>query len=43
MIILKSSHEIEQMRKAGKVNAEIFDGLKAFIRPGTTKIGRAHV
>lgn len=36
MIILKSSHEIEQMRKAGKVNAEIFDGLRAFIRPGTT-------
>lgn len=36
MIILKSSHEIELMRTAGKVNAEIFDGLRTFIKPGIT-------
>ena len=36
MIVIKSSHEIELMREAGKVNAEIFDGLLTVIRPGTT-------
>lgn len=36
MIVIKSSHEIELMREAGKVNAEIFDGLRTVIRPGTT-------
>ncbi len=36
MIVIKSSHEIELMREAGKVNTEIFDGLRTVIRPGTT-------
>ena len=36
MIVLKSPEEIELMRTAGKVNLEIFEGLKQFIRPGTT-------
>lgn len=36
MIVIKSSHEIELMRKAGKVNFEIFEGLRTFIKPGTT-------
>lgn len=36
MIVLKSSEEIELMRTAGKVNFEIFQGLKNFIKPGIT-------
>ena len=36
MIILKSSEEAELMRTAGRVNREIFDGLKTFIKPGIT-------
>lgn len=36
MIVLKSSDEIELMRTAGKVNFEIFEGLKRFIKPGIT-------
>lgn len=34
MIVLKSSEEVELMRTAGKVNAEIFEGLKQIIKPG---------
>ena len=34
MIILKSSEEVERMRTAGKVCAEIFEGLETIIRPG---------
>lgn len=34
MIILKSSEEVRLMRTAGKVNNEIFEGLKTFIKPG---------
>ncbi len=36
MIIIKSSNEIELMRKAGKVVAETFEILKEKIRPGIT-------
>lgn len=34
MIIVKSPEEIELMRSAGRVNKEIFDGLKDLIKPG---------
>lgn len=38
MIVLKSPDEIELMRTAGKVNFEIFEGLKGFIKPGITTL-----
>ncbi|MDY2959400.1 MAG: type I methionyl aminopeptidase [Hornefia sp.] len=38
MIVIKSSQEIELMRKAGKVNAEIFEGLRTFVKPGITTL-----
>lgn len=34
MIVLKSSEEADLMRAAGKVNAEVFEGLKQIIKPG---------
>src|SRR5512147_2401795 len=34
MIILKSRHEIEQMRKACLIVAEVLEGVSALIRPG---------
>ena len=34
MIVYKSSEEAGLMRIAGKVNMEIFEGLKSVIRPG---------
>lgn len=34
MIIIKSEQEIELMRQAGRVCAEIFDGLEKLIKPG---------
>ncbi|MCQ2548006.1 MAG: type I methionyl aminopeptidase [Clostridia bacterium] len=34
MIVIKSEHEIELMRQAGKVCAEIFEGLNTIIKPG---------
>jgi methionyl aminopeptidase len=36
MIVLKSSEEAGLMRAAGKVNAEVFEGLKQIIKPGIT-------
>lgn len=36
MIIIKSQEEIELMRKAGRVNVALFDGLKDYIKPGIT-------
>lgn len=36
MISIKSEHEIELMRGAGRVCDEIFKGLKDFIKPGIT-------
>lgn len=36
MIILKSSREIEKMRKAGKLVAETHEYLKGLIKPGVT-------
>ena len=36
MIVIKSEHEIQLMREAGKVCAEIFKGLEDLIKPGIT-------
>lgn len=36
MIILKSSHEVEIMKKAGKIVAEVHEKLKEVIQPGIT-------
>lgn len=36
MIILKSRQEIEKMRKAGLVVADVLDGIRELIRPGAT-------
>lgn len=38
MIILKSSHEVEIMRKAGKIVAEVHQKLKEAIQPGITTL-----
>lgn len=36
MIIIKSKHEIDLMREAGKVTGEVLRELESFIRPGIT-------
>lgn len=36
MIILKSLREIDRMRVASKIVAEVLDGLRSLVRPGTT-------
>ena len=38
MIIIKSSEEIEIIRKAGKIVKQVFDELERFIRPGVTTL-----
>lgn len=38
MIVLKSPQEIEKMRSAGKIVAEILELLKAKVRPGVTTL-----
>lgn len=43
MIILKSKHEIEQMRKAGQVVAECHRELRRVIRPGITTMEIEHL
>ena len=36
MIVIKSEHELQLMREAGKVCAEIFKALEDLIKPGIT-------
>ena len=36
MIKIKSAHEVEQMRVAGRITAETFEALKDHIKPGVT-------
>jgi methionyl aminopeptidase len=38
MIILKSPDEIKKMRAAGRMVAEVFEELKAWVRPGITTL-----
>ncbi len=42
MIIIKSEREIELMRQAGKVVAEVFEAVKPMITPGVTTKELAH-
>jgi len=34
MVILKSLQEIEKIRKAGMIVAEVLDGIRTMVRPG---------
>ena len=38
MIILKSNHEIELMRKAGKITAKAHEAVKRNIKPGMSTL-----
>jgi len=38
MIILKSRQEIEKMRRAGLIVADVLDGIRELIRPGVTTL-----
>ena len=37
-VVLKSSHEIEKMRRAGKVVREVLDLVRAHVKPGATTL-----
>ena len=38
MVILKSPDEIEKMRVAGRIIAEVLDSLKKLVQPGITTL-----
>ena len=42
-VTIKSSREIELMREAGRILGRVHEDLEKFLKPGISKIGRAHV
>ena len=37
-VVLKSSHEIEKMRRAGKVVREVLELVRGHVKPGATTL-----